>query len=42
MKSWEKRITADMLSDYLARGWKVLRHEGRFIVLEWTQEGAPG
>jgi hypothetical protein len=36
-----KRVTPDMLSEYLAMGWKVHAYEGRFVMLVWTKPGAP-
>lgn len=38
---WTKRIPIDMLSDYTSRGWRMLKMEGRTVVLVWDRAGAP-
>lgn len=38
---WHKRVPFDMVSDYLARGWTILKREERTVLLIWTRAGAP-
>jgi len=38
---WHKRVPADMVGDYIAKGWKVHALEGRTVVLIWPKEGVP-
>jgi hypothetical protein len=38
---WHKRVPADMVGDYIAKGWRVHEREGATVVLVWQHKGAP-
>lgn len=38
---WHKRVPADAVSEYVARGWMVHYREAYAVVLIWPHDGSP-
>ena len=38
---WHKRVPSDMAFEYVAKGWKIWKREGRNVVIVWPKAGAP-
>ena len=36
-----KRVPHDMVAEYIERGWRVWKREGRTVLLVWNHAGAP-